>query len=382
MTLLHLAAQYSSSSVVKVILKSGADADVCDDDKRTPLHYAAQYNDVDVVKTLVDCGSDVSALDKDGQTVLHLAAQNSNVSVLNFLVDSGADVNVCDVDRCTPLHYAAHYNDFDVVRTLVDCGADVSAVDKDARSVLHFAAEKNNEVNVVKMLIDHDSVDQDQLKMLTIAAVVSLSNTSVVKMLIQKTGSIQDGDIQKVAVNSKPAVNFLKLLIERTVNIKDPELREFLQVVKSGSGLDRLEALLFLAVRCKQSAKIVSSLINIGADVDARDDDERTPLIIAAMFNPSMVATLIAHKANVHLVDKYQQSSLHHAAMMNHVEAINALLKAGANVNQPDMDQCSPLHHAALFDQADAINALLKAGAYLCQPVRPLSIHIDQQSKQ
>ena len=35
-TLLHLSAQYSSPSVVKVIVDCGADADVCDDDKRTP----------------------------------------------------------------------------------------------------------------------------------------------------------------------------------------------------------------------------------------------------------------------------------------------------------------------------------------------------------
>ena len=49
-----------------------------------------------------------------------------------------------------------------------------------------------------------------------------------------------------------------------------------------------------------------------------------------------MVATLIAHKANVHLVDNYGWSPLHRAAMYNHVEAINALLKGGANVNQLD----------------------------------------------
>ena len=71
----------------------------------------------------------------------------------------------------------------------------MSAVDKDMRSLLHFAAEKNNEVEVAMMMIKHDSVDHDQLVMLMVAAAVSLSNTNVVKMLIQKTGNIQSDEV-------------------------------------------------------------------------------------------------------------------------------------------------------------------------------------------
>ena len=76
-----------------------------------------------------------------------------------------------------------------------------------------------------------------------------------------------------------------------------------------------------------------------------------------------MVATLIAHKANVHLVDKYERSPLHYAARYNHVEAINALLKAGANVNQLSKDQVSPLWYAARQNHREAVSALLDAGA-------------------
>ena len=101
------------------------------------------------------------------------------------------------------------------------------------------------------------------------------------------------------------------------------------------------------------------------------------------------MATLIAHKANVHLVDNYGWSPLHRAAMYNHVEAINALLKAGAditqplflvaeknhvtvlsallkagaNVNQLDQTQRSPLFVAALKNHREAVCTLLDAGA-------------------
>ena len=69
-----------------------------------------------------------------------------------------------------------------------------------------------------------------------------------------------------------------------------------------------------------------------------------------------MVATLIAHKANVHLVDECGQSPLGVAAENNHVEAINALLKAGADITQP-------LFLAAEKNHVTALSALLEAGA-------------------
>ena len=128
-------------------------------------------------------------------------------------------------------------------------------------------------------------------------------------------------------------------------NVESHELKEFLDLVERyRKGLDRLETLLLLAVKNKASAWIVSTLINIGADldargeyertplhlaaqhstspdivkvlveggadVDARETDQQTPLHLAALYNRSMVATLIAHKANIHLVDKYGCSVL------------------------------------------------------------------------
>ena len=75
-----------------------------------------------------------------------------------------------------------------------------------------------------------------------------------------------------------------------------------------------------------------------------------------------MVATFIAHKANVHLVDKYGYSPLHRAARWNHVLAINALLKGGANVNQLNNSQYSPLLWAAMNNHRETVTALLGAG--------------------
>ena len=48
--------------------------------------------------------------------------------------------------------------------------------------------------------------------------------------------------------------------------------------------------------------------------------------------------------ADVNQLEKELSSPLHWAAANNHVEAINALLKAGANVDQLNNYQFSPLY--------------------------------------
>ena len=68
-TSLHLAAGFSSASIVKVILEAGIDINVRDDNGRTPLHYALRHNNADIVSLLIDSGADVEA-DSDSSTKL------------------------------------------------------------------------------------------------------------------------------------------------------------------------------------------------------------------------------------------------------------------------------------------------------------------------
>ena len=62
MTALHLAARFSSASVIEAFVKAGANVNDRKDRQKTPLHYAAQFNtSEDVIRVLIECGADVSA---------------------------------------------------------------------------------------------------------------------------------------------------------------------------------------------------------------------------------------------------------------------------------------------------------------------------------
>ena len=70
MTLLHLAAGFSSASIVKVILEAGLDINIRDDAGRTPLHCALRHNNVDIVGMLIDSGADLKAVDNKQRKII------------------------------------------------------------------------------------------------------------------------------------------------------------------------------------------------------------------------------------------------------------------------------------------------------------------------
>ena len=100
---------------------------------------------------------------------------------------------------------------------------------------------------------------------------------------------------------------------------------------------------------------------------------QTTVLHLAALFNCSteLVQVLIEAGADVNAVDSSQQSPLHFASSWNPA-VVPVLLEAGAKVNILDVVQCSPLYWAALFDHKESVIALMKASADLHLGENPL----------
>ena len=102
--------------------------------------------------------------------------------------------------------------------------------------------------------------------------------------------------------------------------------------------------------------------------------NQATVLHFAAGFNSSIevVRTLIEAGADVNALDSDQDSPLHLAAEMN-PEIVPALLEAGATVNLLDNNHLSPLFFAAFSDHDSAVAALMAAGADPHLGVSPLT---------
>lgn len=113
---------------------------------------------------------------------------------------------------------------------------------------------------------------------------------------------------------------------------------------------------------------VVAALLEAGADIKARDAANQTPLHVAANgCDNTVVAALLEAGADIKVRDVAGQTPLHRAsrsAYTNATEALIALLAAGADPKVRDEAGQTPLHLAAQSDNQPAlVTALLVAGA-------------------
>ena len=109
---------------------------------------------------------------------------------------------------------------------------------------------------------------------------------------------------------------------------------------------------LHLAAWGKCSAKVVQVLIEAGADVDAVDSDQWSPLHYASMRNPAVVPVLLEAGAKVNVLDNIQRSPLLEAAWAKQEASVVALMAASAD---PHLGNPSPLTSTSVSDEMKAL---------------------------
>ena len=111
----------------------------------------------------------------------------------------------------------------------------------------------------------------------------------------------------------------------------------------------------------------VTRLIDQGAEVDARDWEEKTPLHQASLYGRvHIVKELIARGADVNAQDEHGFTPLSRAARNGHIEVVNVLIDSGADVEKSSPNPlviATPLSIAITVGDVKVVKALIEAGA-------------------
>lgn len=122
---------------------------------------------------------------------------------------------------------------------------------------------------------------------------------------------------------------------------------------------------LLIAVQGNNYA-VVETLIQAKADVNAQDEKGNSALFYAIVFGtPEYFDLLVAHHATLEVQNKIGLTLLHVAVMNERLFLIEKLIDLKANINAEDFSGTSVLHYAAGYGHVDVFKLLQQQGAKL-----------------
>ncbi|CAI5438376.1 unnamed protein product [Caenorhabditis angaria] len=351
-TALHVAVQSGKASVVETLLGSGADIHVKGGELgQTALHIAASLNGPesrDCAMMLLKSGGQPDVAQQDGETCLHIAARNGNKEIMRLLLDENADAQISSQIGETPIQVAAKSCNFEAASMILKHLSEILTPEQlkehvnhrtnDGFTALHYAAEieskqlhfPGEDAKLVNLLIDYGglvetpSINANETAM-HIAA--RSGNQGVLLAMVNKIGA---GAVQ--IVQNKQSKNGWSPLLESCA---------------------------------RGHLGVANILLKHHARIDVFDEMGRTALHLAA-FNGhlSIVHLLLQHKAFVNSKSKTGEAPLHLAAQNGHVKVVNVLVQDhGASLEAITLDNQTALHFAAKFGQLGVSQTLLALGA-------------------
>ncbi|WP_454898538.1 ankyrin repeat domain-containing protein [Wolbachia pipientis] len=106
--------------------------------------------------------------------------------------------------------------------------------------------------------------------------------------------------------------------------------------------------------------KVVGALIKGKAEINAKDNQERTPLHLSIQIGRTdVVNTLIDKKAEINAKDRQGRTPLHLSVQIGRTDVVNTLIDKKAEINAKDNQGRTPLHLSIQIGRTDVVNTLI-----------------------
>ena len=365
---LSLACTNGNAAVVELLLDAGADANTALAEGETPLMTAARTGDLDVVRLLLERGADVNAAESwRGQTALMWAAAEGHAQLIPAMLSYGADVSARSAKGWTPLLFAVREGRIDVVQTLLEAGVDVeealpvtqetrrggTSAERAATGLNAFLlAAANAHYELAGLLVDRGADVNVASRGWTALHQVSW---------VRKAGIAGSNNPAPKGSGAMTSLDFVRKIVAAGADVNARV------AVRPPAGITRLNFLggtPFLLAARTGDADLMRLLAELGADPLLPNEDDTTPLMVAAGVGTSApgedpgtepevleaVQVALELGGDLNAMDDNGETAMHGAAY-KHVPSVVALLsEAGANVdvwNQPNSQGWTPLDIAA-----------------------------------
>lgn len=278
---LTVAAKNGEFLAAEILLDNGADPNVREDTGGmgggTALNRALDDGYTSIVRLLLRRGADSTVLDVYNRTIIHSAAVNGQDECLQviFAAHTKADVNAQGKNGRTALHDAAYFNFCSTIQILFDNGARTDLHDEARQSPLALAREcDNTEAIALLTKLREKEQTNDELR-----GHLKHTNTSF--------GNATDNNAALLRAIKLGMVEIAQTYIERSYT--DPSID-----INCADPVDHHNALQ-LAIRSKKTTTILIPLLlaHPSINLEIRDTRSRTPLHWSMLHTNQPAATLL-----------------------------------------------------------------------------------------
>jgi ankyrin repeat protein len=247
----------------------------------TPLMYAALYGDARAVRVLLDSGADANVKNDAGATALMWAVED--LEKTRLLIEHGADPNARSDDGLTPLIIAANwFGSSPVLKILIDHGADPSAQTPLGITALDQAAQVGDEA-AIRLLLEQ-GLDKKKAGPRALALAIRVNCAKCVELLIDSADRNTLSNLLPILVpnvgDGHDAVA-ARMLLDRGADANGIADRRGLTPLMRAAGSDLLPV------------ETVQALIEHGADVNAKGNNGETALNMARLRGQTPVVELL-----------------------------------------------------------------------------------------
>lgn len=385
-TPLHIAAERGYDQIVEYLLSKGAKSYSKNSYYSTPLHLAVRAGHLSTARILLNHDpSAVHVKSRDSQGMLHIAAsaEKNSVKLLELLLNLNVlDPFELDNDSKSPLHSAMEADNSSSAQTLIGMYPSLGNPEKDSYSLFLASKLKDDSSSMVRFLLSKGH-DVNQLgrkhfskpygEQLPLEGALLAGNYDSALLLLNAGANLKLFEkferYSPVTYAAGAKENSLELLIllEKREDIEEVSFKR-IQPLIFAAGAGNLESFRFLiskganesmvgdgkdkvlkaAIESKSPEMVKYLFQNFDFDLEAKDENNQTPLHRALQFpymQVEIVKMLLDRGADVNAVDRWGNGALHKAIQSYaNLETIKRLIKAGANVNLKNNDGNSILH--------------------------------------
>ena len=352
---LALACTNGNAAVVRLLLDAGADANATVKGDETVLMMAARSGSVDAVKALLVRGAKHDTRERRGQTALMWAAAEGHAAVVRALIEAGADINATLDSGFTPFFFAVREGRIDVVHELLKAGIDIKEPMRRRERAPEGPADNNSSKPAGRGTTPLLLAVQNGHFELAIALVDAGADANDVQTgftPLHTISWVRRPDSSDVSDPAPPAgsgrltsLQFVREIVKRGANVNLRLDKGSPRVPQTSSRIDSEGATPFLLAADRSDVALMKLLLELGADPLLPNLTNTTPLMAAAGLGTTEpleeageeIEALEATKmlldlgADINAVDDNGDTPMHGAAYGAYPTVVKMLADRGAD---------------------------------------------------